>query len=297
MRVLVLRPKAQGVRTARALARLGHEAVARSAPRNRAIEEARLPLPRIRIALRRGDRGKPQRLHAAGCRNPGEARRRCPRWWSGRARRARPKRRGFAPCGRSYRTARELALALPEQAPRGRLLYLAGRDRRPEIEEALRQAKRGFDIVEVYAATVLPALPLGAAAALRHREIDAVLHYSARSAQAYVTLAKATGFCRAPSPRVSFAFPRLWPNPSSRPERNAWSLPARPTRPASSTCCRTAGLSSHRKSLNSPLRHRSVAFAAADVDFACWNNRSRSCFRLGRRPCAARVHAVVRSDK
>jgi uroporphyrinogen-III synthase len=188
--VLVLRPKAQGARTARALARLGHEAVLAPLLEITPIEEARLPSPRS---------GKPYAAviaaspHVFTLLDPENRARLAalPAMLVG-ARTARAaEKAGLCALRPLYRSAGELAAALRDRAPQGRLLYLTGRDRRPEIEHALRREKRSFDIVEIYAATILPALPLDAAAALRRREIDAVLHYSARSAKAYVTVAKA----------------------------------------------------------------------------------------------------------
>ncbi len=190
MKVLVLRPKAQGARTARALARLGHEAVL--AP---LLEISRLddPLPpSLRSRSRHGAviAASPNALALLD----GEIQARLaglPAIVVG-ARTARAaEEAGLRALRPAYRTARELASALPAHAPAGRLLYLAGRDRRPEIEDALRRAKRSFDIVEIYAATMVPHIPLSAVEALHGREIDAVLHYSPRSAKAYVTLAKA----------------------------------------------------------------------------------------------------------
>ena len=191
MRVLVLRPKSAGRAHRACLGPLGHEAVLAPLLEIAAIDGTGVSRFPIRNTLWRGDRRKPPRLHAAGCGKPGAARRRLPAMVVG-ARTARAaEKAGLRALRPVHRTARDLVLALPDQAPQGRLLYLAGRDRRPEIEQALRRKRRSFDIVEVYDATVMPALPLGAAAALRHREIDAVLHYSARSAKAYVTVAKA----------------------------------------------------------------------------------------------------------
>jgi uroporphyrinogen-III synthase len=188
--VLVLRPKAQGVRTARALARLGHEAVLAPLLEITRIEEARLPSVGSRSLHAAVIAASPHAFASLDDETRARLAGRPAMVVGSRTARA-AEEAGLRALQPAYRTARELALALPEHAPRGHLLYLSGRDRRPEIEEALRQAKRGFDTVEVYAATVLPALPLNAAEALRHREIGAVLHYSARSAQAYVTLAKA----------------------------------------------------------------------------------------------------------
>jgi uroporphyrinogen-III synthase len=88
-----------------------------------------------------------------------------------------------------YHTAQELAAALEEQVLLEPILYLAGHDRTLDIETALRGARRDFDLVEVYDARAAPALPETAQAALRCGEIDAVLHYSRRSADVYVELA------------------------------------------------------------------------------------------------------------
>jgi uroporphyrinogen-III synthase len=100
---------------------------------------------------------------------------------------------GLCPSRPAYRTARELAAGLEAQPPPGPILYLAGRDRRPEIETALRRSGRAFRLVEVYAAGTVAALPAAARAALRRGKIDAVLHYSARSARAYLALADREG--------------------------------------------------------------------------------------------------------
>jgi len=89
----------------------------------------------------------------------------------------------------AYRSARELAAALEKEAPPEPVLYLAGRDRRPEIEAALRRRGSEFRLVEIYGAQRVKSLPGAARAALRRGEIGAVLHYSARSASAYLELA------------------------------------------------------------------------------------------------------------
>ncbi|MEF3366105.1 uroporphyrinogen-III synthase [Methylocystis sp. 9N] len=72
-------------------------------------------------------------------------------------------------------------------------LYLAGRDRQPALEAGLKAAGHRIAAIEVYearAATALSPLALDAIAA---GEIDAVLHYSRRSAEIFLSLAKADG--------------------------------------------------------------------------------------------------------
>jgi uroporphyrinogen-III synthase len=190
MKVLLLRQRDAAASTARSLARLGHEAVLAPLIEIAAIDEGRLPHdrskkpygaviaasanaftslhPRSRAALE----GLPAMVVGARTASVAEG-------------------AGLSPLRPVFRTARELASALHGIAPPGRLLYLAGRDRRPEIEIALRRGTRAFVLVEVYAADLAPALPSAAETALRRGEIDAVLHYSARSAKAYVALAQA----------------------------------------------------------------------------------------------------------
>jgi uroporphyrinogen-III synthase len=92
-----------------------------------------------------------------------------------------------------YRTALDLAAALATNRPQGPVLYLVGRERRPEIEAALRRHAPEFRLVELYAARTAERLPESAGSGLRLGEIGAVLHYSARSADAYVKLATREG--------------------------------------------------------------------------------------------------------
>ena len=84
--------------------------------------------------------------------------------------------------------AGRLARTLP---PRARLLYLAGRDRKPALEAALAAAGLVVDAVELYAAEARAfwsAREAGAVAAC-----DGALHYSRRSAALAVGLAARAG--------------------------------------------------------------------------------------------------------
>lgn len=92
-----------------------------------------------------------------------------------------------------------IAAALPSPA---RLLYVAGRFRGPDLEAALRGAGYGVEVVETYAAR--PAAPWGGSvrARLRAGQIDAVLHYSVRSAVLSTEFAKRAG-CEAEFARAS----------------------------------------------------------------------------------------------
>ncbi|MBV9591237.1 MAG: uroporphyrinogen-III synthase [Hyphomicrobiales bacterium] len=188
MKILVLRPEEQGLRTARALARRGHGAVLAPLLEVLPIAGTRLPAsPSGYAAVIAAS------AHALSLLHPGDRSRLAglPALVVGIRTAKAAEEAGLRLQRPSCRTARELAAALAGAAPRGRLLYLAGRDRRPEIEEALRREGRSFNLVEVYEAAVVSRLPEVAASTLRQGQIGAVLHYSARSARAYVSLAKA----------------------------------------------------------------------------------------------------------
>ncbi len=86
--------------------------------------------------------------------------------------------------------AAQMGPALPTGAT---LLYLAGRDRKPDLEEAL--AEQGFEIAAaiVYEAQAQQDLSQGVAAALRRGEAQAVLHFSRRSARLFLDAAARAG--------------------------------------------------------------------------------------------------------
>jgi uroporphyrinogen-III synthase len=67
-----------------------------------------------------------------------------------------------------------------------RVLYLAGRHRKPDIEAAAREIGLDLTIVETYVAREIPSLSHAAQYALQSGEIAAALHYSRRSAELFV---------------------------------------------------------------------------------------------------------------
>jgi uroporphyrinogen-III synthase len=83
----------------------------------------------------------------------------------------------------------ELLVSLPE----ARLLYLTGTDRKPLIEEALGATGHRLIVIETYCAVAAKALTPEAVAALREGKVEAVLHYSRRSAAIFASLAAAAG--------------------------------------------------------------------------------------------------------
>ncbi|MCB1540229.1 MAG: uroporphyrinogen-III synthase [Rhodoblastus sp.] len=85
--------------------------------------------------------------------------------------------------------ARDMARNLPAGA---RVLYLAGRDRKPDLEIALGQTC-ALTIFETYAMEPAPELAQAAAEALKAGAVDATLHYSQRSAAIFLDLARRAG--------------------------------------------------------------------------------------------------------
>ena len=83
--------------------------------------------------------------------------------------------------------------AILGKLPAMRLLYLAGVDRKPDIEEALADAGHRLMVIETYEAVAADALTPEAVAALRDDALDGVLHYSRRSAAIFLALAAQAG--------------------------------------------------------------------------------------------------------
>ena len=73
------------------------------------------------------------------------------------------------------------------------LLYPAGREHTGDLAEELRPHGWRVDTVIIYRAVMVEQLPPPICAALAAGEVDAVLHYSARTAQAFLAAAAAAG--------------------------------------------------------------------------------------------------------
>lgn len=102
--------------------------------------------------------------------------------------------RGFAMPRVVAATARDLAAAIATREETARaFLYLAGRDRKPDLENALRSAGHRVEAAIVYEARAATALHADVATALREGGIDAVLHFSRRSAALFRQLAATAG--------------------------------------------------------------------------------------------------------
>lgn len=106
-------------------------------------------------------------------------------------------RRGWSAPVHVRETAKAVIARLRADLPQGqRVLYLAGRDRKREIETAAKQAGLYLHIVETYGAREILDIDEAAARALRAGEVDAVLHYSRRSAELFLAMMQRAGLWR-----------------------------------------------------------------------------------------------------
>jgi uroporphyrinogen-III synthase len=88
-----------------------------------------------------------------------------------------------------------LPLLLARHALPTRFLYLAGRDRQAALEQGLRTAGHEVTAVENYEARAAASLTEEASAAIASGAVDAALHYSRRSAEIFLALAREAGLC------------------------------------------------------------------------------------------------------
>ena len=191
MRVLVTRAADEAVRTREMLAAAGHdvvlspviEIVATRAEWPDGVVDAVLATSAQAFAI----------LDDAFGPAP-EARRLMPLYVVGERTAERARARGFVGPTAIAPSATALALRFGKLAHRPlRLVYLAGRDRKPDVETALEVTGHDTQILVVYEAAAAAALADAAVRALRTNAVDAVLHFSRRSASLFCNLADAGG--------------------------------------------------------------------------------------------------------
>lgn len=178
MRVIVMRPAEAAIRTQKRLARLGHQVIAGPLMVYAQTGEA-APVGPFEAMLATSAQAFAGLVQTEILQN-------LPLYVVGK---------------RTAQAAREAGLPAPEYVapdagalsdivrarlrPPARLLYLAGLDRKPELEESL--AAAGFEIAAwvVYDAQPVPVLTQEITAALRAGRVEAALHYSKRSAEIF----------------------------------------------------------------------------------------------------------------
>ena len=187
MLVLLTRPTSQAGATAGRLAALGHQALLAPVlaivpgdepPPDGPFDAVLLTSANAVPALaRRWERFRGTRILAAGRRTAEAAR-----------------EAGFGEVDEADGDAVALVNLVTRSLPRdSRVLHAAGRERKAEPARSLAAQGYGVEIWESYVARAESALPRDAADALRAGRIDAVLHYSRRSAALFVDVCRRAG--------------------------------------------------------------------------------------------------------
>jgi len=189
VRLLVTRPQPEAERTAAALRARGHEAIVAPLLHIEVAADADLgDGPWAAILVTSANAAGAIAAHAR-C----ESLRALPVFVVGERSAAAMRAVGFAEVASADGDAGELAaLVAARLTPGAPLLYLAGADRSGDLVGAL--SARGFAVhaVVVYRAVAAAALPRSAAEALGGG-LDGVLHFSRRSAEAYLDTARNAG--------------------------------------------------------------------------------------------------------
>jgi uroporphyrinogen-III synthase len=194
VRLIVTRPQLEAERTAAALRRAGHAVEVAALLRIESIPAAELgsgPWSALAItsanALRALD-AHPRRAELLGLRV----------FAVGGRTAAAARAAGFSDAEAAGGNVQELAQRLrawakAEPARREPLLYLAGADRSGDLPGALAAVGQSVTTVVVYRAVKADKFPPAIAAALAAGQIEGVLHFSRRSAEAYIDCARAGG--------------------------------------------------------------------------------------------------------
>ncbi|MBM3608308.1 MAG: uroporphyrinogen-III synthase [Alphaproteobacteria bacterium] len=187
MRILLTRPRDESEELAAQLAGLGHQPVLSPVLDIGALDPSPPPSP-----FSAGIAASPRALIYAASQHIQMLRGK-PLFLVGKRTEAAARVRGLTQICCATQTAALLADAILANPPAGPLLYLAGRDRKPLLEDALRAAGLPFSVLEIYEARAASALTPEAVSALRSNSINAVLHFSRRSAEIFATLATHAG--------------------------------------------------------------------------------------------------------
>lgn len=188
MRVLVTRPEPEAITTAAALVRLGHECVLAPVLRIQPVECV-APTQRFAAVV----------ITSANAVRPGlPGGHGAPLYVVGARTAAALQRLGHEPPHDVADETQGLVAALLRDLPvSAAVLYCAGRDRKSDIEAALRGKGHHVTVLVCYEAEAAISLPAAVRATLAAGGIEAVLHYSRRSAGIFVNLAEAAGLALA----------------------------------------------------------------------------------------------------
>ncbi len=193
MRILVTRPAVDAARTAAALRVRGHEAIVAPLLTIEYLPDAELgdgPWSAILVTSANA-------AHAIAGHKRRDELRRIPVLAVGRQSAQELRAEGFADVSSADGDVDDLAaLVAARLKPPARLLYLAGEERSGDLAGVLRARNFAVDTVVVYRVAAAATLPAEAATALRG-DLHGVLHYSRRSAEAFLSAARNAGLLEA----------------------------------------------------------------------------------------------------
>ena len=189
MRILVTRPEPDAARTAETLRAAGHEVTIDSLL---AVEPVAFAAPAGEFAAAAVTSANALRAVAA---NPEIAKfKLLPLFALGVHTANAAREAGFPNIETADGDARSLGETLARRLPAGtRVLYLAGENRARDLAAWTSPAKIAIETLIVYRASVAKRFKDATAEKLQARELDAVLHFSPRSAATFVALAREAG--------------------------------------------------------------------------------------------------------
>ena len=188
MRVVVTRPQADAERTAAALRARGHDVLVTPLMR---VEPIAVDLDGQWSALAITSANAPNAI----ARNPArDTLVNLPLLAVGRRSAEAARQAGFTDVTSADGDVRELVrlIEASRRKSEGPVLYLAGEDRASDLVNELLERGMAVEMRVVYRAVTMP-LPESLIDALKAGEVDAVLHFSRRSAENYVAGAKSAG--------------------------------------------------------------------------------------------------------
>lgn len=190
MRVLLTRAAEDAARTKASLEALGHRVVVSPVI---AIEALNAPWPSGVVDAVLATSGHAFLALADGRGPIREARRLIPLWLVGGRTEVAARANGFEGAAFVAPNAVALAFEMGKRRERNRMVYLAGRDRKPDLEMALKVTEQTVEVSEIYEARATNALSPAAIRLIDSGTLDAVLHFSRRSATLFKELVLRTG--------------------------------------------------------------------------------------------------------
>jgi uroporphyrinogen-III synthase len=187
LRILLTRPEPDAERTAARLARLGHHVLIDSLLTIEPVAIDKLPAgPFAAVAATSANA-----LRNAGGRGRFDSLRSVPLYAVGGHTGEAAREAGFASVVVAEGDAAALARLLSERIkPSSRVLHLAGEERAQDLKALLAPAGIAVETVVLYRMRPADNLSVATVAALASAKLDAVLHYSPRSAASFIALAQ-----------------------------------------------------------------------------------------------------------